>query len=77
MLVLSRKSGQSFLIGEDIEIEIIEVQGDKAKIGIKAPKDISILRKELLEETEQVNREAAKHPVTVKLEDLGKLFGKK
>ena len=45
MLVLSRKAGQSILIGHNIEVRIIEIQGDQVKIGINAPKDISILRK--------------------------------
>jgi carbon storage regulator len=43
MLVLSRKPGQSILIGDNIEIQIIEVQGDQIRIGISAPRDISTL----------------------------------
>jgi len=58
MLVLSRKEGQSFLLGENIEITILEINGDKAKIAISAPKDVQILRKELLE-TKQTNVESA------------------
>jgi len=57
MLILSRKEMQSFLIGEDIEITVLEISGDKAKIAIRAPKEISILRKELAE-TKQVNIES-------------------
>lgn len=47
MLILSRKSGETLLINDDIEIKIIDVNGDKVKIGIDAPKNIKILRKEL------------------------------
>ncbi|MFR0880897.1 MAG: carbon storage regulator CsrA [Oscillospiraceae bacterium] len=47
MLILSRKSGESLMINEEIEIKIIEVNGDKVKIGIDAPKNVKILRKEL------------------------------
>ena len=54
MLVLSRKEKQSFLLGGDIEITILEISGDKAKIAIDAPKEITILRKELAE-TRQAN----------------------
>ncbi|MFF2092615.1 carbon storage regulator CsrA [Paenibacillus sp. NPDC058174] len=58
MLVLARKKGESLLIGEDIEISILEVQGDVVKIGIKAPKDVPILRKELYAAVEEMNRAA-------------------
>lgn len=47
MLILARKTGESLLIGDNIEITITEVSGDKVKIGITAPKEITILRKEL------------------------------
>lgn len=47
MLILSRKSGETLLINDDIEIKIIDVNGDKVKIGIDAPKNVKILRKEL------------------------------
>ena len=57
MLVLSRKEKQSFLIGDNIEITLLEISGDKAKIAIDAPKEISILRKELWE-TRQANIDA-------------------
>lgn len=57
MLILTRKQGEAFLLGKDIEISILEVSGDKVKIAINAPKDIKILRKELAE-AEQINQEA-------------------
>ncbi|HLJ47137.1 MAG TPA: carbon storage regulator [Bryobacteraceae bacterium] len=47
MLILRRRPGESLLIGSDVEIEILEVAGSAVKIGIRAPKGITILRKEL------------------------------
>ncbi|MGB9679519.1 MAG: carbon storage regulator CsrA [Thermoanaerobacteraceae bacterium] len=49
MLILTRKIGQSVIIGGNIEINILEIEEDKVKIGVNAPKEISILRKELVE----------------------------
>ncbi|NNG67705.1 carbon storage regulator CsrA [Caldanaerobacter subterraneus] len=49
MLILTRKVGQSIIIGEDIEIKVLEIINGQIKLGITAPKNISILRKELLE----------------------------
>ena len=47
MLVLSRKSGESIKIGPDVEITVLAVQGNRVRLGIVAPTDISILRAEL------------------------------
>ena len=47
MLILRRRAGESLLIGDDVQIEILEVSGSTVKIGIQAPKTVSILRKEL------------------------------
>ncbi|MCL1809368.1 MAG: carbon storage regulator CsrA [Clostridiales bacterium] len=58
MLVLSRKAKQSFLLGDNIEITVLEIGGEKVKIAIDAPKEVSILRKELAE-TKQTNLDAA------------------
>jgi carbon storage regulator len=59
VLVLYRKRGDSILIGEDITLTVIESSGDGVRLAIDAPRDVAILRKELLEAAE-VNREAAK-----------------
>jgi len=76
MLVLSRKPGQAILIGENIEIQIIEIQGEQIRIGINAPRDITIVRKELIDEVKQTNREAVVGSSHISLEDLGKVIKK-
>ncbi len=53
MLVLRRKEGQSLIIGDNIIVKVIEIEGRSVKIGIEAPKDISIVREELLEKIKQ------------------------
>jgi carbon storage regulator len=58
MLILSRKAGETLLINDDIEIKIIDVSGDKVKIGIDAPKSVKILRNEL-RQTMETNKESA------------------
>ena len=60
MLIITRKKGESLMIGDDIEIIISKIDDGSVKIGIKAPRDIEILRKELYEEVEQENRAATK-----------------
>ena len=47
MLIISRKPQESFLIGDDIEVIVLEAQNDRVRLGIVAPKEIQILRKEL------------------------------
>lgn len=59
MLVITRRQGEAIVIGKDIEVLISEVSGDKVKVCIDAPREISIMRKELLE-TSQMNEEAVK-----------------
>jgi len=58
MLVVKRKEGESLLIGEDIEINIVSIENGSVKIGINAPKNITILRKELYKEIEEENKNA-------------------
>ncbi len=79
MLVLRRRAGESLLIGDDIEVEFLAVTGQGAKIGIRAPRETVILRKEL-KVTQQQNEAAARalaipdlHRVIKKLEKFEKL----
>lgn len=58
MLVLSRKAGETIYIGEDIEIVISEVKGEQVKIGIRAPRNIDIIRGELRQDVSESNTEA-------------------
>ncbi len=59
MLVLSRKKNESIIVGEDIEIVVLDIQGDQVRLGIKAPINVSVHRKEVFEEIQQENRKAA------------------
>jgi carbon storage regulator len=59
MLVLSRKKGETIKIGDDIEITVVATANDQVKIGIQAPKNIEILRKELFEEIQDENKAAS------------------
>lgn len=58
MLVLSRKPGESIAIGDSIRVTIVEVSGDRVKVGIEAPQEVIILRQELCEAVEAENRAA-------------------
>ncbi|MCL2646702.1 MAG: carbon storage regulator CsrA [Phycisphaerales bacterium] len=66
MLVLSRQRDETIMIGDDIEITIVDIRGDKVRLGITAPATVPVHRKEVYEAIQRENREAAK----VKMEDL-------
>jgi carbon storage regulator len=55
MLVLTRKSNQSFMIGDDIEVVVVSVIGEKVRIGIQAPREIPVFRKEVYLEIQREN----------------------
>ncbi|WP_085833628.1 carbon storage regulator [Clostridium merdae] len=76
MLVISRKEAESILIGDEIEIRISEISGDRVKLAISAPKEIRITRKELLE-TASINREAGERLQEQTLNELKGLLKKK
>ncbi|WP_394186915.1 carbon storage regulator CsrA [Metabacillus halosaccharovorans] len=59
MLVLTRKTGEAIQIGDHIEIKVLSVQGDQIKIGINAPNNIAIHRKEIYLSIQESNNEAA------------------
>lgn len=58
MLALTRKKGDSIMISDNIEIIILEVQGDQVKLGINAPRSVTIHRKEIYEQIQQENKTA-------------------
>jgi carbon storage regulator len=73
VLVISRKVSESIIIGDNVEIILSEISGDRAKICINAPKEIPIVRKELLE-TRRLNKEASVIPQKQTIADLKKLL---
>ena len=58
MLILSRRKNESLVIGKDIEITVLEISGSSIKIGITAPKKVKVLRKELIEEVSNINKDS-------------------
>lgn len=58
MLILNRKIGEAIIIGEDIEVTILEVEENRVKIGIDAPRDINILRKEIYIDISEENKKS-------------------
>ena len=69
MLVLTRKKNESIVLNDNIEITIVDVQGDQVRIGINAPKSVSIYRKEIFLEIQAENKKAAEIK-NVDLKDL-------
>ncbi|MDR1117307.1 MAG: carbon storage regulator CsrA [Oscillospiraceae bacterium] len=63
MLVLSRKINETILIGEDIRVTLLGIDGDKIKIGIDAPKTTRIFREELISATVSTNKQALDAPI--------------
>ncbi len=59
MLVLSRQRDETIIIGDNIEVTVVDIRGDKVRLGITAPKDISVHRKEVYEAIRRENRQAA------------------
>jgi carbon storage regulator len=59
MLVLSRQKDESIIIGDNVEIVIVDVRGDKVRLGITAPKDISVHRREVYDAIQREKKEKA------------------
>lgn len=76
MLVLTRKQNEAIMIGDDIEITILAVEGEQIKLGINAPKNIDIHRKEVYLSIQQENNEATKVESNL-LENINEYFKKK
>lgn len=75
MLVLSRRPGQSILIGKDIEIVVLGSDGVQVRVGIRAPREVTVLRRELLKQVEEENRRATTGSMVVSAESLGAALG--
>lgn len=75
MLVLSRRPGQSILIGKDIEVVVLGSDGVQVRIGIRAPREVTVLRRELLKQVEEENRRASSGTIGVSVESLGAALG--
>ncbi len=58
MLILSRKAGQAMVVGEDVEITVLEVRGDMVRLGIQAPRSVRVHRKEVYLQIAEANRQA-------------------
>ncbi|SFQ42208.1 carbon storage regulator, CsrA [Lachnospiraceae bacterium XBB1006] len=71
MLALTRKKGEALVLNNNIEITILEVKGDQVKVGIQAPKDVSIYRKEIYLQIQKENEAAMTNEG---IENLKKLF---
>jgi len=71
MLVLSRQRDETIMIGDEIEITVVDIRGEKVRLGINAPPEISVHRKEVWEAIQRENRAAA----MVKPEDIANVAG--
>ena len=63
MLVLSRKLNETILIGDNVRVTLLGIEGDKIKIGVDAPRDVKIFREELIEATKDTNQQALAAPI--------------
>ena len=73
MLVISRKIGESIMLGDDIEIKIAEVSGERVKLAIEAPREVLILRKEL-HETNLLNQQANRQLPKAQMSQLAQVL---
>ena len=74
MLALSRKKGEALMINNDIEITVLEVKGEQVKIGISAPKEVPVYRKEVYIQIQEANKESSNNVAGI--EQLASLLGK-
>ena len=59
MLILTRRSGESVMVGDDVVITVFEVRGDSVRIGIQAPRSVAVHREEVYKELQAANKQAA------------------
>jgi carbon storage regulator len=62
MLVLTRKSNQSIMIGDEIEVSVLAIVGDKVRVGIQAPRDVPVFRKEVYLEIKDEEQAGTRKP---------------
>jgi carbon storage regulator len=74
MLVLTRRAGESVMIGDDVVITVLEARGDVIRLGIQAPRDVQVHREEVWKELQAVNREAAS-PTEDAVQAVAKMLG--
>jgi len=67
MLILSRKKDEKVIIGDNIELSILEIRGDQVKIGIKAPREVKVYRQEVFEEIQAANKAAMDSSLSIDL----------
>jgi carbon storage regulator len=70
MLVLTRKKGESIVIGDNVTVKVISVDGDQVKIGIEAPRNVEIHRQEVYEAIQKENQIAGAKKQKISLEQL-------
>lgn len=70
MLALSRRKKESLIINNNVEITVLEIKGDQVKLGITAPRDVSIYRKEIYLQIEEANKEAMQLEGIANLQNL-------
>ncbi len=70
MLALTRKKGESLVVDNNIEITVLEIRGDQVKIGITAPREVSIYRKEVYLQIQKENQAALNVDAITELKDL-------
>jgi carbon storage regulator len=70
MLVLTRKTGQKLIIADNIEVTVLETKGESVKIGIQAPRDVSVYREEIYQEIKKANTQATDSSLPASLDSV-------
>jgi carbon storage regulator len=73
VLVLTRRPGESLMVGDDVVVTVLDVRGDVVRLGIKAPRSIQVHREEVYRELQRANREAAS-PTDVAVDSLTRML---
>lgn len=76
MLVLTRRAGESVMIGDDVVITVLEARGDVIRLGIQAPRDVQVHREEVYRELQEANRAAAS-PIEEAVDAITRLVNEK